>query len=748
MRMRTVPIQGTQTKAIVSIPGWAEYRDSVGSTKLTKTDQAYSKVALTFRAVKLRCDALTSIPYRVTQNGNEAEWPFDESFKQLLWWTEASLLLAGAGYWLRKTSRTSLLGPQWLNPFTMEVKRENKRLIFKQTINGQEYGPWTEDQIVYFRTFNPTDDVGPGIAAADLALEDSATLRHMSLFVNKFFADGAMPVTLLGLAGNPPKEEVERVENRFKQMMTGIRNAFKVIGVRADALSAAPLQAPMDTLAMPEVREAAVQNTAWAFGVPLTMLLDAANYATAREHRISFYTDTVIPQLELYAHPINTFLSNTGYEIEFLPNEHETQQADEAERASSLSMLTNAGVPLELAMEMLGYELPEGWDYEKLKKYLEDKQKQAMENAMAMASAGKDDKGEKDSKDNKDPKDEKKADLERWQRKALKRLKQGKPPDCAFNSDFLTLEETDFIHSLLSQAQDEQGVEEIFRAILQLDPDDDEAEREARMSTEKKAISDVSIGLKAQYAELIPEDFDPVRDGPFLQTKMTESTTVRDALRRALVRGTDLGVSIGFKQLENVGLAFDWTLANLEARDWANNYAGELAQGINSTTLKVLQQSISEWINNGDPIEELFREIEPLFGRNRAELIAVTEVTRAYAEGSRVAWRTSGVIEQIQWRTARDEQVCPICGGLNGKRTDLDGDFDGYFPPAHPRCRCWVVAYIPEEPQDVAANRREDTEAFHPSTTAEGAQGPHSSGRGEGENLHGGVSATQANQQT
>ena len=78
-------------------------------------------------------------------------------------------------------------------------------------------------------------------------------------------------------------------------------------------------------------------------------------------------------------------------------------------------------------------------------------------------------------------------------------------------------------------------------------------------------------------------------------------------------------------------------------------------------------------------------------------MIASTEVTRAYAEGTQAAYREAGVIERMQWRTARDEIVCPICGALHNVQAALGQPFVNpqngreYFPPAHPRCRCWVV---------------------------------------------------------
>lgn len=42
-----------------------------------------------------------------------------------------------------------------------------------------------------------------------------------------------------------------------------------------------------------------------------------------------------------------------------------------------------------------------------------------------------------------------------------------------------------------------------------------------------------------------------------------------DMLRRALLNGVDLGVSFAVSDLESTGFGFDWTLANDDAKQWA-----------------------------------------------------------------------------------------------------------------------------------------------------------------------------------
>jgi hypothetical protein len=78
----------------------------------------------------------------------------------------------------------------------------------------------------------------------------------------------------------------------------------------------------------------------------------------------------------------------------------------------------------------------------------------------------------------------------------------------------------------------------------------------------------------------------------------------------------------------------------------------------------------------------------------RAEMIAVTEVTRAASQGEQAIARElarAGIVMTPIWNTNQDDIVCPLCGPKNGKEIE-----DGQFPPRHPRCRCWVSYELPK----------------------------------------------------
>jgi SPP1 gp7 family putative phage head morphogenesis protein len=90
-------------------------------------------------------------------------------------------------------------------------------------------------------------------------------------------------------------------------------------------------------------------------------------------------------------------------------------------------------------------------------------------------------------------------------------------------------------------------------------------------------------------------------------------------------------------------------------------------------------------------MEDLISRVERVWGGPRADVAAITEVTRLYAEGNRAAWAASGVVKALQWKTSQDERVCPVCGPLADTELAMDAED---VPPAHPRCRCWIVPVV------------------------------------------------------
>lgn len=87
-------------------------------------------------------------------------------------------------------------------------------------------------------------------------------------------------------------------------------------------------------------------------------------------------------------------------------------------------------------------------------------------------------------------------------------------------------------------------------------------------------------------------------------------------------------------------------------------------------------------------------QFETIYGRGRAERIAVTETTRMAEIAERSAMgvlKNAGVAVQRMWQTAEDDRVCPICAPLNDLPDHLWPSSFADGPPAHVNCRCTAV---------------------------------------------------------
>lgn len=398
-------------KTITNVPGWVEMLTADGVPDSVAV--LYKRVPILFRALQLRCDAISSVPVAILKGEeNEVAWPYPTKLGNLLWQWEASCLLSGAAYGEIVSNKTGFKKDvRYRNPFDMTVKYADGVLNFRQNSSG---ATWKNDlragtyEMLYASEYDPTQDVLPGVGAANASTVDAKLLYAISKFPEMYFEGGAMPVTLLGIDTND-KQEIERVQSWFKKSATAIKNAFRVLGMRAGSITATTLTPPLSELAFPELNAIAKENIAMAFGIRKTMLdSEAGNYAVAQEDRLSFYEDTIKPRARMFEDVLNTqLLAREGLRLEFRFNEMEIFQEDESARADLLNKLTNSGLPIEVALDLAGYELTD-------------------EQAAMLASHQTQLDEREDAAAEKEPKDEQEAELRKWQKMAERRVKEGK----------------------------------------------------------------------------------------------------------------------------------------------------------------------------------------------------------------------------------------------------------------------------------------------------------------------------------
>ena len=482
------------------------------------------------------------------------------------------------------------------------------------------------------------------------------------------------------------------------------------------------------------------EEIATTLGVPHSMVFsNAANFATSQTDKMNLHDLTIIPEAKRIARLLNKQLFNPlGYQFEFLPETLDIYQEDEHQRAQSYSQYVGAGMKPSIAAEILGIELPHGIEYIDLDE--EDEPEPSPAQPFGQPSP------QPPQPDAEQVAEKRAVYLDKWRRMVLNRHDKGKTLLHEFDAEgWLSPLEIAHVRGHLVTATSKAEIETAFRAetamteqeggadqdfftlpqcwigentpspeesiaawkalLLQLDPDDDEAEQKIRMGLERKTERDLAkalgkeqeivLGRVQRYEEAIDffrEDLENTLKA------VRDEREMYDMLQRALLQGVDLGVSVVINEMETGlgGFGFDYTLAHSDARAWVSQYTFELVSGIDSTTERLLRQALVTWVNNGLSLSDLEEQLVPIFGRGRSSLVASTEVTRAYQMGSEAAWKASKIISEISWATVLDELVCSVCGPRNGMKTSLENpNFDGIArPPAHPRCRCFTRAIV------------------------------------------------------
>ena len=210
------------------------------------------------------------------------------------------------------------------------------------------------------------------------------------------------------------------------------------------------------------------------------------------------------------------------------------------------------------------------------------------------------------------------------------------------------------------------------------------------------AEASLRAALEALFARMAPDVAARIAKG-----EMPSDEEIAQAFARVIEPELVETASEEFAKLGiEVGVQWDPALVNLEMTAWAREYSYGLVRGLTETTLKTLQSAMAEFARTpGMTRGQLEGLISAAFSSQRAEAIAVTEVTRAATaamDGYLADLGAAGVKMERVFHTSHDERVCPICMPSNGKaETAWEGKGP---PPRHSRCRCFLTLRLKDEP--------------------------------------------------
>ena len=209
-----------------------------------------------------------------------------------------------------------------------------------------------------------------------------------------------------------------------------------------------------------------------ALGIPSNILFsEAANYATAKQDKLNFYTDTIVPRCEFIEGELNRQLFvPMGVTLKFLPDTIDIFQEDENERSESVARLVQAGFYAIDAADILGLELTD--EQRAIYEAKRDKEIEAgdaaRERLAAMPAPGQDQEDddepdqESESLPSTLPEKTMQDDLDKWRRKALNSLKRGKGAGVGFSSDEIPHALAAAIEGALDACETPEDVKSVF----------------------------------------------------------------------------------------------------------------------------------------------------------------------------------------------------------------------------------------------------------------------------------------------
>ena len=156
----------------------------------------------------------------------------------------------------------------------------------------------------------------------------------------------------------------------------------------------------------------------------------------------------------------------------------------------------------------------------------------------------------------------------------------------------------------------------------------------------------------------------------------------------------------GGTALAAIGVTAGFSLVHMPVLSYLQDYHLGLIRRITQEVRDRIKEQLKLGYIQGESIPEIAKRLRntkldrgvwPSVER-RAEVVARTEILRASNQGALYVYRQYQVKRAI-WLTAADERVCGVCGPLHRRIFPIDQvPFGG--PPAHPRCRCFIVPHI------------------------------------------------------
>jgi hypothetical protein len=389
---------GTNTKSLNpwDLESNPEAWNFITNAPQKELDDMFYKVAASFRAVNKRAIATANVPFSIMKGeevfDDSTAWENKIKFlpkpKDLLRRISLSLTFHNKSYLLRgndvlkNTKNLNFLVPTTIR----EIVSNDTGLLdyFERNINGRpkRYSPDDPDLIKIWLLDHTTELLPSKNTAVQAIFNSTGSIYFADLFIRNFYERGGVKPTVLALKGtifNEKKEDIERGWSRFLRNIS--RFSTKIFN--AETMDVKPIGAGVDDLKNNEVYRQAIENIALGIGMPTSHLLsDWDSYATATVDYMMWQRDDIFPLCESIADDLNEqVFMPLGLRLQFNTEVADSETQDPVAQSASYQTYIDAGMKPSLAAQIVGLEMPDGFEYEDLDAMAEEKQAQEDEKA-------------------------------------------------------------------------------------------------------------------------------------------------------------------------------------------------------------------------------------------------------------------------------------------------------------------------------------------------------------------------------
>jgi rubrerythrin len=315
-----------------------------GDGDAVDVETAYERVAVVRTAVTLRANALASLPWEITTRRGSLVAFDAERLAALIRGIEIDLCLYGAAYLLRDPA--ALLGLRRLHPKTIIPVTDPKRGLvgFIRRANNAEIRLEPETELLHIWEPSVRSEVEPGVGLVTTALTQARALLAAERYQTAYFERGAVRPTVWMFAQRPTDAERSRFEQWLRQLVSGIRNAFRHLALSSE-IKTVTLGDTLSDAIQPELLQRAAEVMVTAFQVPMSLVFsNASNYATARRDYQTFILLTILARAREVAAMLQPHFAAYNQTLRCNEARIDAVQNEELEKAEAIQRLTGQPV--------------------------------------------------------------------------------------------------------------------------------------------------------------------------------------------------------------------------------------------------------------------------------------------------------------------------------------------------------------------------------------------------------------------